>query len=101
MLNINGLEWKIVIDVNGVLEETRFGSTYYDSLTIVINKNICNKSKKTTLLHELIHAYVYSYGFSYKESYNREEICDFIAFNIENINWLYQRALEELELCTK
>ena len=97
MININGLDWKIVLDENGILPEERFGSTYYTTQTIIINKNICEEARHRTLIHELIHAYTYSIGYNEKETYNREELSEFISHNLSNITVLFEMAVKELE----
>ena len=94
-MKINKLNWKIKYD--DILPENLFGQTNYDTLIISIKRQQTEQSIERTLLHEIVHAYVYSYGYCYKKEYSAEEVCEFIAHNLENLFELYNEALKELK----
>lgn len=74
-----------------------FGLTDYESLEITIAPNLCGENKKRTVIHEIIHAYCYSIGYCNKNKYDSEELCEFVAHNLETIKKLSDEALEELK----
>ena len=93
-MKINNLEWKIKYNEN--LNENLFGQTNYENLTIYLRPQCCKDNVKRTLLHEIVHAYCYSYGLHFIESYDRENLCEFIAHNFENISKIYSDAQKEI-----
>ena len=96
---INNLEWKVCFSDN--MKEDLFGQTNYETLTIYLRKQVCDQSLDRTLIHEIIHAYCYSYGLLFFENYNAEQLCEFIAHNLKNINDCYKEAIRELDYLSK
>ena len=93
-MKINNLDWKIVYDDN--MNENTHGQTNYETLTIYIRPQCCVQNQKRTLLHELCHAYCYSYGLMFIETFDRENLCEFISHNLENLVDLYAEGLKTL-----
>lgn len=92
---INNLKWNIKFTSS--FDESLFGRTDYDELTIFISDKICKQTQLRTLKHELVHAYLHSYGFMFKDNFTREDVCEFVAHNLDAMNWLYKVALKELK----
>ena len=92
---INKLKWQIKFDDN--MRENLFGETNYSNLTIHLNSACCGENLERTLLHEIVHAYCYSYGLTFIESFDRENFCEFISHNLENISKIYEEAKKELK----
>ena len=98
-MKINNLEWKIEFDTN--MTENLFGQTNYANHTIYLNPICCFENLKRTLLHEVMHAYCYSCGLHFTESFDRENFCEFISHNFENIAKAYFEAKDEAGLYDK
>jgi Zn-dependent peptidase ImmA (M78 family) len=94
-MKINNLEWQIKTTTD--FNEDLFGRTDYDTLTIYISAKTCEQTQQVTLIHELIHAFLHSYGFMYKDNFTREDICEFVAHNLDAICELYWNAKQELD----
>ena len=94
-MKINNLEWKIKLTDD--FNEDLFGSTDYASLTIFISSKVCEQTQQAILKHEIMHAFLHSFGFMFKDNFTREDVCEFVAHNLDAMNWLYKVALRELE----
>ena len=95
-MKINGLDWKVEYNEN--MNETLFGQTNYENLTVYLRPQCCKQNLRRTLLHEVMHAYCYSIGLMFLESYDRENLCEFFSHNFENIKQAYEEAKKEVNL---
>lgn len=89
---INGEKWKISYKC---LKD--YGETDYNGLSIRINHSLDPIEERRTLLHEIIHAYIYAYGIPFTEHLTEEQLCDFIAYNLDNFYKLASDAEKELK----
>lgn len=94
-MKINNLNWNIKLTTD--FDETLFGRTDYDSLTIYISNKVCKQTKEITLKHELTHAFFHSYGFMFKDNFTREDVCEFVSHNLETLLSLFETAKEDLK----
>lgn len=94
-VTINKIDWSI--QLSNDLNENLFGDTDYALHLIRINNNCCKNCQERALLHELTHAYCYSFGLIYKEKYNREELCEFISHNAQNLIDLFNKGKRYLK----
>lgn len=95
-MNINGLNWKIKYKK---MDNEYHGYTQYSSLTIYINSNLKEMNPilfKRLIFHEITHAYFISYGLKYETNFEKEEMIEFYAHNIDNLNNLTNEAIKEL-----
>lgn len=85
-ITINGLEWSIEEADYGYCKEApdALGSTYKDTLRIVLVKSLPLTNFKKILIHELTHATAYSYGFD-QVAITDEILCDFMSAYSEQI----------------
>jgi len=95
---INGLTWELKIGDN--VGDNLLGITEFNEPKILIKKQENKENMKRVLLHEIVHAYLYSYGLAPTKDkvMSEEEICDFIANNLDNLKSLHIDALCELDL---
>ena len=94
MVRINNLEWKVVTEPSIY---TYLGSTLEGKLEIHIARVPSLQAVKRTIAHEVVHAYLYSYGFP-RNKYSEEDLCEFIANNIEAILQISRQVFDELNL---
>jgi len=86
-ITINGLEWNIeeVEEIAIVVADRHIlGSTYSNTLHIVILKDLPPTNFKKVLIHELTHAFIYSFGLDQVKK-NDEVLCDFVSAYSEQI----------------
>lgn len=56
-----------------------FGTTMFDTQTILIYKNLCKERKITTLIHELTHCYIGTFLHLVEKQFDEEDVCDCVA----------------------
>jgi len=95
-ITINGLEWSIEEADYGYCKEApdALGSTWKNTLHIVIVKGLPLSNLKKILLHELTHATAYSYGFD-QVAITDEILCDFVSSFSEQILKIANDYLEK------
>lgn len=91
MMIINNIEWYVISvpknDDNLWLEEKyHMGVTDFYNRKIYIDNSLALINKKYVLTHEITHALLCSYGFQLKDEFNQEELCEFVAYNLNTIN---------------
>ena len=72
-----------------------YGLTCHYERKIYINKEICDKEKERTLIHELMHAWMYITANAYQENYNEEHICEMVASSNKLINDIVNEYMQE------
>lgn len=90
-LKINNITWDIKFTED--IEEGFFGYTNVYKLKIGIRSDMALDVVRTTIIHELIHAMIFSYGFIKAQPedellFSEEQVADFIAMNLDEINKL-------------
>ena len=104
MLEINGLNWKIIElsqeeikttinkrkakdeeDIKSIASRY-YGITYHDSLEIILDKDLPIDRKKKTLIHELTHCYIGSYITHQDKTYDEEDVADIVSNSYDIIH---------------
>lgn len=62
------------------------GVTRYDTLTIEIDDSADDIKTQLLLRHEIVHAILCTQGRAYQEKFGLEEMCEFIAYKLPEIN---------------
>lgn len=93
---INGLEWSIEEADYGYCKEApdALGSTWKNTLHIVILKDLPPTNFKKVLIHELTHAFLYSFWLD-QAKITQEVLCDFVSAYSEQIIKIANDYLEK------
>lgn len=98
---INRLKWEIkeVENDDEMLKmkngDATCGVEHYGSLTIRIAKSMPDGVKRHSLFHEVVHATIDSYGFLNKDKWTEEQVCEFVATQIENIMEIVDKYFQQ------
>lgn len=87
--------WSIRFVPKYLLNENAFATCYPSNLTIDIGKDYDKSLLELSLTHELTHALLAESGRIYEHQFNTEELCEFVAWNIEEIKRLKDKILKE------
>ena len=63
-----------------------YGVTWQDTQTILLDKDLHEEAKKTTLIHELTHCYICSFITHTDKTYTDEDVADIVANSHDFIN---------------
>ena len=94
IIEINNIKWEVFIDKS--MSSDYLGITSDNEYTIRLNPNLSKQAFKPTVIHELGHAFLYSFGFKFKKEFTDEDLCEFVAMNIEQILNCYKKIEREL-----
>lgn len=94
-ITINNHIWEIIFFER--TDEMFDGITSESEMVIKVNNNLSKQAKRYCLIHELVHAHLNSYGFDscVLPKMTIEQVCEFIAHNIDSINKLTNEILGE------
>jgi len=94
-VNIYGYEWAIeFVNKDSKALQGSDGMTYLNLLTIVVRKDIHREMMKSVLRHEITHAILCVQGRWYQNKFDKEELCEFVAFQTPFINNLVEEILK-------
>lgn len=79
------------------LPEKIIGRSDYENRIIFIKRNMNYQEQYRTTIHEIVHAYLWSFGYGTDRQWCEEELCEFIACNIFNIQKCLDVAVKELQ----
>lgn len=71
-----------------------FGLTYSDEQVILLDKDLCNETKRHTLKHELAHCYMSVYCYHAQNNFTEEDMADIVANSNDFINEVIDRYFE-------
>lgn len=95
---INNVEWDFNFVPSVCLPANYYGQCCEEELTINVLENMSPQRQRFTIIHELIHAIIHSQGRAYTwEDMNEENVCEFIAWNLDTINSLVDYIEEHRE----
>lgn len=96
-IKINNHVWEVIFFER--TDERYDGVTSESDMTIKVNKNLSKQAKKHCLIHELVHAHLDSFGFDnyVLQKMTIEQVCEFVAHNIDSIQNLANKILGEHE----
>lgn len=82
---LNNRRWAIRFIPQEAMREGDIGTCWSYKRTIDIDNSLKKEEARIILAHELAHAFLASGGDIHQEQYNEEKVCDFVAWNIDNI----------------
>ena len=92
-MKIGNHDWNVSLEKRALIGGND-GQTNPDELTIKIADDFKNEEVITiTFIHELIHAIFDEQGRNYQNEITQEDLCEFIAWNFEEI----QRCVNEFK----
>ena len=89
---INGFKWTVYFVDISKLPEQSDGITMYNERKILVRKDLDKETTKCVLRHEITHAVLCTQGRWSQKTFKQEEMCEFIAFNLDLINKLVEKA---------
>jgi len=98
-MKIHNLNYTIKYDKD--IPDEYLGFTYYHLCLITIKPNLAPDQEKVTIIHEIVHAYLDALGMINMKKFDHEQICEFIAHNLDQINSSYKEAIKELKTSIK
>lgn len=91
-LRINGLNWNVQnVQRNDEKLKSKdgdscFGVTYYQELSVYLDKSMPKELYRQTVVHELIHAFTFSFGVHlFANERTEESVCDFMGAHLDEI----------------
>lgn len=75
------------------------GRTYHNDRIIKIRNDLDEIATELTLRHEITHAILGTQGRVYQTKFNLEEVCEFIAYKVPEINQIVdiiKRKIKEI-----
>ncbi len=93
-VKIGNYYWKVEFDPNVKLDGAD-GQTQSNELKILIRNDLSKEVTRAVLIHEIVHATLDMQGRVYQENFNVEEVCEFIAWNIDSIKEIVDYCIKE------
>lgn len=73
------------------------GSTFHNDRVIKIRNDLDYVATKLIATHEVVHAILGTQGRVYQKKFELEEMCEFIAYKLPEINEVVERIMKEYE----
>ena len=77
------------------------GLTKYNDRTIDIRDDLDDTATMLLIRHEIVHAILCTQGRYLQKKFDVEEMCEFIAYKLPEINEICEEIETKLEVCTK
>lgn len=74
------------------------GRTIPNSLEILIADDLKGTTRELTFIHEVVHALLNTQGRTYQKKFDVEEMCEFIAWKLPEINQIVEQFEQEIGL---
>ena len=72
------------------------GRTIPNSLEILIADDLKGITRELTFIHEVVHALLNTQGRTYQKKFDVEEMCEFIAWKLPEINQIVEQFEKEI-----
>ena len=72
------------------------GRTIPNSLEILIADDLKGTTRELTFIHEVVHALLNTQGRTYQKKFDVEEMCEFIAWKLPEINQIVEQFEKEI-----
>ena len=72
------------------------GRTIPNSLEILIADDLKGTTRELTFIHEVVHALLNTQGRTYQKKFDVEEMCEFIAWKLPEINQIVEQFEQEI-----
>ena len=96
-MRIGLYEWKILI-VDRKEIDGNDGRTLPNELTIKIADDLNGTTRGITFIHEVVHALLDTQGRCYQKKFDLEEMCEFIAWKLPEIEQILEQFEKEIGL---
>lgn len=96
-MRIGLYEWKVLIVDRKEIDGCD-GRTLPNSLEIKIADDLKGTVREITFIHEVVHALLNTQGRTYQKKFDLEELCEFIAWKLPEINQLVEQFEKEIGL---
>jgi len=83
--NIGNRKWSIRFMPKELMQEDNYGTCWTLKRAIDIQNCLDRGEAEIVLAHELTHAFLAVAGKLHVEDFSEENVCDFVAWNIDNI----------------
>lgn len=77
--------------------DNNWGGTWCVHRAIDLNETLTKDELPFVIRHEICHALLFSQGRRVQNKFNAEELCDFVAWNNEEITRITNEIMEKLE----
>ncbi len=82
------------VDFKGIeLNGNSDGRTMLNGRTILIRNDLDDIDTELVLRHEVVHAILGTQGRCYQKKFDLEEVCEFIAYKLPEINDIVERIM--------
>lgn len=92
-IRINNRKWEVRFIDPSDMRESDVGTCWSLKRIIDIDGSLDYEEAKIILTHELAHAFLASCGDVHQEQYNAEKVCDFIAWNVDEMIAIREKVL--------
>ena len=96
-MRIGLYEWKILIVDRKEIDGSD-GRTLPNELTIKIADDLKGTVRELTFIHEIVHALLDTQGRCYQKKFDLEELCEFVAWKLPEINQIVEQFEKEIGL---
>ena len=93
-IKIHNHKWEVRFIDPSQMREGDIGTCWSYKRTIDIDNSLDYEGAKTILVHELTHAFLSSCGDIHQEQYNEEKVCDFVAWNVDELITVRDKVLK-------
>lgn len=94
-ITINNRKWEVRFIDASDMRDGDIGTCWSYKRTIDIDNSLDREEARIILAHELAHAFLASCGDIHQDQYGEEKVCDFVAWNIDNIITLRDKVIAE------
>lgn len=96
-MRIGLYDWKVLIVDRKEIDNCD-GRTLPNELTIKIADDLKGTVREITFIHEVVHALLDTQGRCYQKKFDLEEVCEFIAWKLPEINQIVEQFEREIGL---
>lgn len=96
-MRIGLYEWKVLIVDRKEIDDCD-GKTLPNELTIKIADDLKGIVKELVFTHEVVHALLDTQGRCYQKKFDLEDMCEFIAWKLPEINQIVEQFEREIGL---
>ncbi len=84
-LNIGNYKWELKFVPPEEIPECD-GRTFYNDFRILVRNDLGRIPARLVIIHEIVHAILGTQGRVYQKEFGVEEVCEFIAWKLPEIN---------------
>lgn len=96
-MKIGLYDWKVLIVDRKEIDNCD-GRTFPNDFTIKIADDLKGTARLLTFIHEVVHALLDTQGRCYQKKFGLEEVCEFVAWKLPEINQIVEQFEKEIGL---